>query len=182
MDIKGEEFLLYCAVADVALLTTLGNNKLIDSEYYKQLNWPWSNDNANTKIIKEVLKQADFGNPVMMIMQLFILLVMPKQLTSDYSAFCKNDFNNLFDELKKTVDSTYPYDKEKTDYYRHIRNSLSHSNYKFYNEGEISFVEFTDKAENNSYSFKAEILYTDVSKILDHLCGKMMEYLNRHGV
>lgn len=178
MNIEGEYYLLYCAVANVALLSTLGNNKLLESDYYKRLEWPWGNDSNNVLILKEVLEQARFGNPVMLLMQYYTLLVMPKQLTSDYESFCKDDFNNMFDSLKETVNTTYDKDNGIPNYYRHLRNALSHSHYEFYSVDNEKYVKFWDYDQRANSDFETVILYSNAALLLDHLCGKMMEYLN----
>lgn len=179
MNSEDPNYILNCTVANIALLTVVGNNKLLDSDFYNNMDWPWGNDGNNTRIIKEILEQVGCGNPAMMIMQFYALLVMPKQLTPDYNDFCKGDFNSLFHELKSEANSTYEQGEEKIDYYRHVRNAVSHSHFSFYVADNEKYVKFWDK-DNKGNTFDTVITFGKAAIVLEHLLGKMMAYLCIH--
>lgn len=180
MEIKGKDYLLYCNVANIALLDALFNSDLNNSDFYKNLQWSWGNDSKNTKIIKEVLDQAGYGNGAMMIMQFYALLMMPKQLTPDYNDFCEPDFNKVCNDIQENTRTTYKTDKVSTNYYRHIRNALAHSSFEFQNEENVSYILFKDINSKTGEVFETKFTYHNAAFLLDHLCGKMMQYLNNN--
>ena len=87
-----EESMTYLTIANVTLLSSLFTNGFLDSEYYENMDWRMSSDNV--KIIKSVLKQRKLDNPSMMLMELYSLFVLPKELLgSEYESLCKNNSN-----------------------------------------------------------------------------------------
>ena len=174
--------LLIGSISNVALMSALGNS-LLNSDYYKtEMTWPWDGTAhaGNSIIVKEYIDKATLGNPIMLLMHLYVLLVLPKELIGPaYTNFCKNDFNDFLSQLSVDHNSTYADDNNGIKYFRHIRNSVAHSKFEFIRDNGTDYIIFND-SNNNGETFNAKIAYSDVGKIIDHLCGLMMSFFNQN--
>lgn len=176
-----EESMTYLTIANVTLLTSLFKNGFLESDYYENMQWRMSPDNV--RIIKDVLKQRKLDNPSMMLMELYGLFVLPKELLgSEYEKLCKNEFNNLIICKQKEIQTTYRNEEAKNlqsiNYFRHIRNAISHARYEFYTDNGCSYVKFMDNNSKSAELFSVSILTEDISVLADFLCMKLMEFLN----
>ena len=131
MNLTEQESIFCQALAMTSLLGELSNKDFLNSDYYNEnITFIGNNDN-----LKKILKASGLGNPATMQMFLYILLVMPKETLSRLDTTTINSWANA---LKTTIQSfnvnvttTYPgessSDLSTVNYYRHIRNAVSHA-------------------------------------------------------
>lgn len=179
-----EQESIFCqALATTSLLAELENTDFLNSDYYKKVIL----FNGNNDNFKKILDASGIGNPATLQMFLYILLVMPKETLSnlDGSTISSwgNELKTEIQYLAPVVTTTYPNesnnDLDSINYYRHIRNAVSHSKCVYETENGCCYVTFKDENPRDA-SQKCEIkmLTSDVGKMLEVLQKQIMEYLN----
>lgn len=183
MILTDQESIFCQAIAMTSLLVELHNTDFLNSDYYKN-NVSFEGNNNNIKII---LKESGLGNPATMQMFLYILLVMPKEMLSCVD---ESTINTWANELKYSilscnpdVTTTYPKENQNDltsiDYYRHIRNAVSHSKCVYKNENNRAYVTFRDEIPKSKDQYcEIKMLTSDVGRVLTELTKQMMKYLN----
>ena len=183
MNLTEQESIFCQALAMTSLLVELSNRDFLNSDYYnKNITFAKNNDN-----IRKILKASGLGNPATMQMFLYILLVMPKETLSDLDNITINSWE---DALKTTIQSfslsvttTYPResssDLSTVNYFRHIRNAVSHARCVYETEEGRTYITFKDKDQKKSYHCEIKMLTSDVGRILEVLQKQIMTYLNR---
>lgn len=112
---------------------------------------------------------------------------MPKETLSGLDDITLNSWEN---DLKTTIQSfslsvttTYPGESDSdlstVNYYRHIRNAVSHAKCVYETEEGRTYVTFKDKDPRKLYHCEIKMLTSDVGSILELLQKHIMEYLNR---
>lgn len=169
--------MLLCSIAMSSLLIELDINKLLASDYYKDLNWEPFIKEENAEILKKVINKATLSNPVMLQSLLYMLLVIPKELIDEYERFAKDDINEIIENiiLQGSLQTNYATDSPNVDYFRHIRNAVAHSNIEYLMDDKHS-VMFKDSGGPNSFSVR--IASENVGKIIQYLIGKLMLFWN----
>lgn len=171
-----KESMLCQIIATTSLIIELINNDFLKSEYYRKLNW--SGPEINIQYIKKILAASGLSNPAMMQMCLYALLVIPRELLDEHSEIAEA-FN---EETKKHICSYISKyrseeNKEKSDYYRHIRNAVAHSRCEYTIKNGICYVTFNDqKGENQTWSVTMKT--ADVGMLLHILKIELMKVLN----
>lgn len=135
-----EDNLLIQSYFTTAFLSELHNLNFLNSEYYKDADF-------QDKYVQEHLPSIGIGNHGSLLMILYSLLIIPKELIeSKYQTEFK-DLNQFVDSIKSKANSTYKNDSHSIDYIRHIRNSVAHAKVSFNSEKEVVFLD-----ENNNGS------------------------------
>ncbi len=179
-----EQESIFCqALAITSLFVELENIDFLNSDYYKK-NIIFNTNNDN---FKKILSASGIGNPATLQMFLYILLVMPKEtllnLHESTIISWRNELNTEIQSFTPVVNTTYPNesnnDLTSINYYRHIRNAVSHSKCVYKTENGRSYVTFKDENPRVSVQ-KCEIkmLTNDVGKMLEVLHKQLMTYLN----
>ncbi len=102
-----------------------------------------------------------------LLMSLYAMLVIPKQLISDKFPTEFDDLNKKLGILKSSAQSTYKSDKIKIDYIRHIRNAIAHARVSFQPNQDVTFSD-EDKVQKCTITIplvNVGILMTDLQKI-----------------
>ena len=162
------------SLATTSLIAELHNNNFLESEFFKQM--PLSNTD------KEIIRNSGIGNPSMLQMMLYSLLVIPKEKFNFISA---NTLDNINDELEKLVEnennmSTYKSDINRVDYLRHIRNAVSHSNTRYFIKNQICYVTFYDKKYSTNEICRFNMKTENVGRLLDILQMLLKKEINNY--
>ena len=186
MNLTKQESIFCQALAMTSLLEELSNRDFLNSDYYNEnITFVENNDN-----FKKILKASGLENPATMQMFLYILLVMPKETLSGLDDITIDSWENalktIIQSFNPSVTTTYPGessgDLSTVNYYRHIRNAVSHAKCVYETEDGRTYVTFKDKNRNpqNQYHCEIKMLTSDVGSMLEVLQNQIMEYLNRH--
>lgn len=132
--------LLIQSYLTTAFLSELHNLDFLKSEYYKEVEF-------QDKYVQEYLPSIGISNHGAMLMILYALLVIPRELISSKYQTEFNDLNKFVDSIKSTANSTYKNDSNNIDYILHIRNAVAHANVSFNSTKEVAFF---DKNRNGS--------------------------------
>lgn len=164
MDYTQEDNILIQSYFTIAFLAELKNNNFLESDCYKKL--PFEDN-----FIKEKLPSIGIDNRGNLLITLYTMLVIPKELLSDRypTEFAK--LNNIVENIKSKANSSYRTDQKKINYIRHIRNAVAHAKVEFVNNA----VEFTD--ENNTEKCTIIIPLMEVGTFLTELQKIFMKYI-----
>ena len=164
-------------ISNISLIDELSNEDFLNSDYYKKLNWTCGDSNANN--IRRILDASGLGNPAMLQMFMYSLLVMPKELLGN--DYCKDKFNSVAQKYVSFYQSSYPNEsgKANVNYYRHIRNAVAHSKCEYSVENKVCYVTFSDCDKRNNYNCMIRFSTMDVGKLFELLMSELMAVLNR---
>lgn len=181
MNITENESVFLQALSFITLITKLYNCDFLNSDYYKKLYYEGNDD-----FFKYVLDNSGLGNPATMQMFLYILLVMPREIFnkqySEYKIKCREEINTLCAKLvESSTYSTYTGENNicDIDYYKHIRNAISHAECHYFKNANICFVKLCDV---NIYdiSQKCYIVMTTekMGEVLNKLVSQLIDFVN----
>jgi hypothetical protein len=135
MEYTQEDNLLIQSYFTTAFLLELKNNDFLQSDYYKNVSF-------DDKFVKENLPRVGIDNQGTLLMTLYTMLVIPKQLLEEDFPAEFEALNKRVDELKSEAISTYRKDSDEIDFIRHIRNAVAHARVEFEPN---TYVKFVDK-------------------------------------
>ena len=152
MNLTKQESIFCQALAMTSLLKELSNRDFLNSDYYNE-NITFVRNNDNFKKIINL-----WGDNLKKALQLYRLSV-----TTTYPGESSSELSTI-------------------DYYRHIRNAVSHAKCVYETEDGRTYVTFKDKnrASQNQYHCEIKMLTSDVGRMILVLQNQIMEYLNRH--
>nr|WP_091697555.1 HEPN family nuclease [Algoriphagus locisalis] len=169
MTLSQEDNLLIQAHFTTVLLVELKNNNFLGSDYYDQMKF-------GDPLIKNSLKQIQVDNQGALLMTLYAMLVMPKQLLENQYPAEFDHLNKFIDLIKLKASSTYESDSESIDFVRHIRNSVAHARVTF--EPNVS-VNFLDKNESASRICEIILPLSSMGYLLEQLQNIFRRYLGQ---
>ena len=155
MDTNEKKSLLCQTFATAGLLQQLYQSDFLHSDFFKFL--PFDGLGTDGAILKNVLLESGIGNPATMLMFLYGLLVMPKELFSENNNIeeelknCVNAFLTVHSEI---IEFKYPSDGNQLNFYRHLRNAVSHAKYTFEMREGVAYVTFFDNNKSEECSFR----------------------------
>lgn len=160
MAISQETDLILQSYFSVVLITELKNNNFLESDFYKHMNF-------NTPGIKELIKQKiSIDNQGMLLMFLYAMLVIPKELIGNKYKKEYSDINQYLNGIAKNTHTDYEDDSPTINYLRHIRNSVAHSRVEFLPN---KYIVFNDNDNKRNNSFRTEIDLYQVGLLLNKL-------------
>ena len=173
ISISKEDSLLLQSWSSASMIGHLSNSVFLKSDLYSNL--PLSN------LQRWTIDHSGIGNPAMMQMTLYALLVIPKEIlstdTKEYHRI-EHTFNIYASYLAESgTASTYKneQDLKEINYYKHIRNSVSHSRCEYYGSDPEFFVHFLDSYQGEECHIRMRC--NNVGKLLDQLSKIMELYL-----
>ncbi|RHT91200.1 hypothetical protein DW721_12255 [Clostridium sp. AM27-31LB] len=183
MNLTEQESIFCQALAMTSLLVELSDRDFLNSDYYNQ-NIIFAENNDN---FQKILKASGLGNPATMQIFLYILLVMPKETLSGLDDRTLNSWENalktIVSSFSLSVTTTYPGESSSNlstvNYYRHIRNAVSHANCVYETEKGRTYITFKDEDTRKLYHCEIKMLTSDAGRILEVLQKQIMIYLNR---
>jgi len=96
----------------VAFLAELSESNFLESDYYRNLKFKDS-------FVHKHLPDVGLGNRVCLLIMLYALLVVPKQLLEDTFPDEFQALDKRIDQLKERAESTYNADRDGINYLRH---------------------------------------------------------------
>ena len=142
--------------ASIIMLVELQTKDFTKSEYFKSLQF----ENPG---IKKIIEMIGIGNQGVLLMSLYGMLVLPREL--DLQTEYPNDYKNVNDFTKSkatNVQTTYRSDQPNIDYLRHIRNAVAHS--KVTMEGTEFLIQ--DQKARTGESFTCKISREDIGGVV----------------
>lgn len=160
MAITQEDNLLIQSYITTSFLVELKNNNFLSSDYFKNLS-------LSDRSVKELLPRIGIDNQGALLMSLYSMLVIPRQLISNRFPKEFVDLNKKLEILKSSEYSTYKTDKNSIDYIRHIRNAVAHARVNFQPNQDVTFYD-EDKGQKCTITIplvNVGIFLTDLQRI-----------------
>jgi hypothetical protein len=161
MEYTQEENLLIQSYFTTAFLTELHNRNFLTSEYYK-------NANFEDNFVKENLPSIGIVNQGTLLIFLYTMLVLPKQLIENDFPIEFAELNNKIDQIKSEANSTYRNDSETIDYIRHMRNAVAHARLTFIPNQAVTFTDENNRGEKCTITIplnKVGFFLTELQKV-----------------
>ncbi|MDL1988977.1 MAG: hypothetical protein LWX08_15305 [Deltaproteobacteria bacterium] len=168
MEYTQDDNLLIQCYFTTAFLTELKNNNFLDSEYYK-------NANFEDNFVKKNLPKVGIDNQGTLLIFLYTMLVVPKQLIGQDFPNEFAELNIKVDQIKSDINSTYLQDSEKIDYIRHIRNAVAHARLTFIPNEAVTFTDENNRREKCTIT----IPLNNVGLFLTELQKVFMKYIEK---
>lgn len=160
-----EQNLILQSYINVALFFSLGENKFIESDYFNDMNMPsW---------LKDQLTDINVDNRATVLMSLYGMLVVPKELI-------QNEFPNEFEDVEEflkehlhVIENSYTKSKKLVN---HLRNSIAHARVEFIEQESIKFFD-----ESGDQKFEALMELKDIEPFIIKLQSITFKYVENSG-
>lgn len=153
------------------LLLELKSNNFLESDYFLK--------NYNSEF-KEILKDMTLDSQGVVIVLMYIFFVIPKEVYEDKLEFkIINDF--IEDKINNGVYILKEDDYKDSDYARHIRNAVSHSNFIFEPKKTLSLFDTNEYIKNKSDKlkrFKIVIPLEEIHILVEQIYIVVANYYN----
>jgi len=168
MSLSQADNLIIQSYTTTAFLADLENIKFVETECFKNLQIDPN--------IKELLPQIHIGNCGNLLLTLYSMLIIPKELIEKSFPTEFASLNGIVKSIQSKESSNYDSDtKNRTiDYIRHIRNSVAHANVEFTDDSVI----FLDINKRKSKKGKEIIEKCSITIPLSEI-GKLLEDLKK---
>jgi|AntRauTorckE5430_2_1112549.scaffolds.fasta_scaffold02652_3 hypothetical protein len=121
----------------IELLIKLKDNNFVNSDYFNKMDYnPFS---------KELLKKVDIDNQGMLMLTLYALLVIPKEILQTSYVPDFEQINIQLSSYCHNTETNYSSDSENIDYIRHLRNAVAHGRMSFVNNSHLIFEDEVNK-------------------------------------
>lgn len=169
--LSDKDNLIIQTYVSIMLLLELHTNNFTNSEYFNSMHF-------SGLAVKETIRKIGIGNQGVLLMLLYGLLVLPKELDllSEYPA----DFKNVNDFIHKRatdVYTNYKRDLSNIDFLYHIRNAVAHS--KITMEG----INFSIKDQNinkkSTEFFSCKISIEEIGNVIQLLLNLFLKYIKK---
>lgn len=126
--------LLLQSYYSVLFLVELRNNKLLESQYFKDMEFgvPW---------VKKAIESIGIDNQGSLLMSLYAMLVIPKELIFEKYPEKVNNIQRFLRSNCIIKRNDYNSDKDDIDCLRHIRNAVSHAKVEFDPQETVTFTD-----------------------------------------
>jgi hypothetical protein len=160
-----------------ALLDQLHNHKFVASDYFKEMNF---GDHVAAQWSKDQLQQYGVGNQGFVMMSLYSMLVLSKEVIQT------TEFDDVRQFIKKHAlnpISTYKKDAQQIDFIRHFRNAVAHANVELGSDQVLIFTDQGSKKESTIQgrpaTFKCKFPTKELMGLLKHLQTIQLRYFAR---
>lgn len=166
--VTNQDNLIFQSLYTVLLIKELNDAKQHDSTFFAGL--PLSQD------VMSVIGEVGVDNQGCLLMFLYALLVIPREVIEDTFKTEYNEIDKLLYTWKMKTVSTY--DREPPHkYIRHIRNAVAHGRVSFEPKVLVKFEdEYTDKKTKKLSKFSAEMPLSKVGEFLNLLIVVHQKY------
>ena len=166
MNYSNNDNLLIQSYFTTALLVELKNAKFLDSDYYK-------NARFEDKFVQDNLPKVGIDNQGTLLMILYTLLVVPRQLLEKKFPSEFDDLNKVVVDLSTSATSSYKKDAQAIDHVPHLRNAVAHARVNFAPDGTASFRDEDGKGS----VWEATFPLSNIGPLLTALQAIFMKYV-----
>ena len=134
--------------------TENSGSAITQSEYYESLAF-------SDPVVKEQIRTLGVDNQGSLLMCLYAMLVVPKQLLENQHADEFEKIREFLEAHAENTSTTYSSDNPTVDYLRHIRNAVAHARVSF-RPGDVVLFQDT----NGSSTFSTELKLRKLAEFL----------------
>ena len=166
MNYSNNDNLLIQGYFTTAFLSELKTANFLDSDYYK-------NCQFQDKFVQDNLPKVGIDNRGTLLMVLYTLLVMPRELLETNFPNEFHSLNGAVEKLATSTTSTYTNDAQVVDHVRHLRNAVAHARIEFKQDDTVIFCD-----ENGRGSvWEATFPLSNIGHLLTALQAVFMKYV-----
>ena len=166
MSYSNNDNLLIQSYFTTALLAELTNAKFIESDYYKSVQF-------EDKFVQDNLPKVGIDNQGTLLMVLYTLLVVPRQILEKSFPIELEDLNSVVANLSISATSTYTKDAHVIDHVRHLRNAVAHARVTFEANKTVTFRD----EDGNGSVWEATFSLSNMGLLLTKLQLIFMKYV-----
>lgn len=175
MSMTQEDNLIIQSHMTSIFLLELVKNNFLESDFYLKM------DFINPGF-KEKISEHGIDNQGALLMILYSLLVIPKQLINDKFPEEFKNINQMIHSIKIEYESNYSSDIPEVDYLNHIRNAIAHARVVFDPNVSVTFEDkFISKNEKGNLFFMVKIPLNTITSIIDSLRSLFGKYIKSLG-
>lgn len=178
MPYSNEENLIIQSTCNAVLLSSLSlkSAEFIKSDFFKSMEFLFSE-------IKGMYEsgQTGVGNQGMMLVCLYSLLVLPKELILNTYPDEYKRVNNWINEHKEEPETdTYPAGRYAEDlkHIYHLRNAVSHGSVEFDDANRENVICIFNDKDNAGHEYHLKLSTCNVGKLIPELCQAQQKYMN----
>ena len=162
-----EDNILFQSYFTFVLLAELNNSDFLNSESFREMDFgsPW---------IKEELTKIGVDNQGCLLIALYVMLIIPRQLISDSYSTEYDEIRAFLESHAQNTSTTYRRDSPTIDYLRHIRNSVAHAQVAFRPN---DVVIFSDENDRTGEAFETELPLQHVGNLIQRLQEIHLQYI-----
>ena len=148
--ISQSDNLLLQSYYSVSLLVELRNNNFLESQFFEGMSFgaPW---------IKAGIKTIGVDNQGSLLMSLYAMLVIPRELVFHKYEKNVNEIQRFLRANCKVIKNDYQTKNEKINFLRHMRNSVSHASVEFDPNNTVTFTD-TNPRSKKIIQFKLPLI------------------------
>ncbi len=143
MNLSNNDLLLINSYFITHFLVELNNAQFLESEFYKNMQF-------KDRFVHEHLAKVGIANQGTLLIMLYTLLVLPRQLLEESFPQEFENLNGVIEDIALKKTSNYKKDYPKADHVRHLRNAVAHARVEF---------------DNNVFIFRDENGYGDIWEV-----------------
>lgn len=166
MNYSNNDNLLIQSYFTTALLVELKNANFLDSDYHKNMQF-------QDKFVQGNLSKVGIDNQGTLLMVLYTLLVVPRQLLETNFPAEFDSLNGEVDRLATSTTSNYKKDAQSVDHVRHLRNSVAHARVNFKQDGTVTFRD----EDGRGSVWEATFPLSNIGHLLAALQAIFMKYV-----
>lgn len=167
-----EQNLIFQSYFSTAFLLELKNNDFLDSDFFKSMKFgsPW---------IKDEIEKIGIDNQGSLLMALYSMLVIPRQLIQDKFKDEYDEINKYLDTVTKNTHTDYQSDSPSVNYLQHIRNAVAHSHVSFNPSISVTFADERKNYNTNQKDrFSTELPLRSFGEFLMKLQSIHLKYIS----
>ena len=164
-----EQNLVVQTYISCCLALELKKNAFLTSDYFEKLPFgaPW---------VKEALRTVGVDNQGSLLMALYAMLVVPKELVGNTYASDYSSINDWIASKALNTNTTYTKDIGGVDYIRHLRNYVAHASVEFEPQSVVRFRDRNLRA-GKIEEFSTELPLRNAGDLLNKLQKVHIKYI-----
>jgi hypothetical protein len=166
IELDQEGNLIFQSYFIIDLLLNLRRNDFINSDYFDKMVFEFP-------LIKDQLKITNIDNQVMVLITLYAMLVIPKEIMQNNFIVEFEVINLKLSSYCKNTQTTYKSDSSRTDYVKHLRNAISHGRISFEPN---QYLKFEDQLNNQT--FASELPLAKIPEFINDLREIHKKYIS----
>ncbi|MBW8332669.1 MAG: hypothetical protein K0M40_11660 [Prolixibacteraceae bacterium] len=166
IELDQEGNLVFQSYFIIDLLLNLRRNDFINSDYFDKMAYEFP-------LIKDQLKKTNIDNQGMVLITLYAMLVIPKEIMQNNFLAEFEAINLKLRSYCQNTQTTYKSDSSRIDFIKHLRNAVAHGRISFEPN---QYLKFEDQLNNQT--FVSELPLAKISELINDLREIHKKYIS----
>jgi hypothetical protein len=168
IELNQEGNLIFQSYFIVDLLLNLRRNDFINSDYFDKMVYEFP-------LIKEQLKKTNIDNQGFILITLYTMLIIPREIIQDNFTAEFEAINLKLTSYCQNTQTTYNSDSTRIDYVRHLRNAVAHGRISFEPN---QYLKYEDQLNNQT--FVSELPLNKIQEMICDLLEIHKKYISNN--